>query len=467
MPFIDTRQAESRASLPGAEYRTETSWWDGYAASLGHVIDEELTISQGLHRDGWANRRREVNDLGVDLQPYTDRRGRVDYDSIAAEYDLKTDAELTSERNQMLASRRSYAMETLENAPASAQFLGAMNGYLLDPLSIATMPIAYTVKGAQGLSILSRIGQTAAKAAAIEGATELAIQSVVFDYKQEIDSPYSSRDAITAIATAATGAAVLGGATTGIAGYLKGIRESVDPATLSRGELKAYESVQRLEEALADSSPTRVSDDNAYLYEFDPVSLSKTEFEAKDISGYMGDADKPILVTKIDGKYSILDGHHRQQIAINEGRNIRAVVVPESDYIAMKDAGIHPAEMLSEMTSRIQSGKAAPIAPEMMEAEAEILRAMDSHVDEYNARTFDPLDEVVEPTARAQTMSKESEVLDRTGLSDAYDETAARYNELETRTIFEGEEALNADDLIKEFDDELAGLDNVMRCVRG
>jgi hypothetical protein len=525
MPFLDNRQAESRAALPGAEYHTETPWWDGYAASLGRVVDEELSISSGFHRDGWARRRAQVQELGIDLQPYTDRRGRVDYDQIALQHeDIETDAMLTAERNQMLATRRKYADEVLANAPASAQFLGAMNGYLLDPLSVATMPMSYTVKGAQGLSILSRIGQTAAKAAAIEGATELAIQGIVFDYKKEIDSPYAASDAITAIATAAAGAAILGGAAEGISGYLKSIRQSVDPATLSKGELKAYESVVRMEEALQDvDSPSyRVIDEYAAMQQGEYKSfqeaaeasikrlnaeakaiqkesvtvsryigehggLNKAAFIAegmdassfKDVSGGFG---KPVF--RVNGGQTPDDlaellnqsGYYPIRLSANDAVDIVDDMlrggngILDPDYRARFEGIRAQADALAQSSDDEYLASIYKGAQELdIEAEANRLREMEVFTESYNTRTTVDSDlmgdEYVPP--KAQTMPKESEVLQRTGLSEAYDQTVAEYSQLKNKVIFDGENTINADDLIKEFDDELNGLDNVMRCVRG
>ena len=604
MPFVDDRQIRARAQLPGAEYHTETPWWDGYAASLGMVIDEEMSISSGLNREGWRNRHQKIRDLDIDLRPYTDRRGRVDYDTLASEYDLKTDAQLEAERAQMLATRREYAQEVLENAPASAQFLGAMNGYLLDPISIATMPMAYTVKGAQGLSVLSRIGRTAAKAAAIEGATEAAIQGLVFDYKKSIDSPYSAEDAVTAIATAAAGASILGGATEGISGYLKSIRQSVDPETLSRGELKAYESVQRMEDALEGA---RLDPDRKAAID---AKLAKL-FDDMDADLDYGDLSDEMLevLEKANQHFEMFKGgrgHDSASMAIRENLGDEAANLYDQRVKDLTDLAVR---------KRMEESRA------VIESEAETLREMETSVEAYNSRTLneedvrlvevntdyrmqhtspppegantlddlsdiypddvygakglqyygtgdramdvksldvirkfqgspdamvtiyravpDDVDQInsgdwvsinkgyaelhlksnipdgkvvsmevpardittngdsihewgyhpkqqetvgltdnanTRPTStvledgrapHAQTASVESDVLARTGLDDAYNQTAAEYAELKNKVIFDGESNISADDLIKEFDDELGGLDNVMRCVRG
>jgi len=67
------------------------------------------------------------------------------------------------------------------------------------------------------------------------------IQGLVFDHKTDIESPWGVKDAVTNIAMAATGGAAIAGITGGIAGYLKAVRETVDPSTLNAGQRKAYE----------------------------------------------------------------------------------------------------------------------------------------------------------------------------------------------------------------------------------
>jgi hypothetical protein len=85
-----------------------------------------------------------------------------------------------------------------------------------------------------------------------------------------------------------------------------------------------------------------------FLYQINPNTLVVTESDYKDISNYQGGGLKPISVVFINGEYQILDGHHRTKFAIKEGRDIKAVVIPESDYLDMKQRGVHQADMFSE-----------------------------------------------------------------------------------------------------------------------
>lgn len=369
MPFLGSYQTETvdESAAPMQEYSELPTWDESFGAALGVAIDEELSISSALNRQGWAQRRDQVRGLidsgEVDHKRYSDRRGRFDYDRLAAERDdIKSDSVLGEERKQMLASRRTYAESVLKDAPMSARFLGSANAYLLDPISIATMPISAAPTAAKSLSVLSRAAQFAGRGALVEGLSETAIQAFVFDHKNEIDSPHSVQDAIAAIATAATGGAVLNGLAGGIGGYLRAVREQVDPAKLNPTEKKAFEYVQRTEDIL-DSSPYErtVEDDAKFLQ------------EVSDYREQMG------------GKTSV-----------------------ETDFVR----------------------------PEA-------------------------------PVQNAVLTSKQSEVLERTGLAESYSRTIDEYSRLKSKTVLVDGDAVDADELIKVYDDELNGLENVMRCVRG
>jgi hypothetical protein len=88
------------------------------------------------------------------------------------------------------------------------------------------------------------------------------------------------------------------------------------------------------------------------LYEFEPDALELSEDTFKNTKTYKGDKDKPISVTKEAGDYKILDGHHRAKLAKEEGRNIKAIVIPIDDVATMKKDNIHQADMFSEWVAR-------------------------------------------------------------------------------------------------------------------
>ena len=98
-------------------------------------------------------------------------------------------------------------------------------------------------------------------------------------------------------------------------------------------------------------SATQVNEENPFLYDIDPSSLKKTEFEEKDISNYEGDKSTTITATIINGEYHILDGHHKTKLAEKENTLARVFVIPEKAYKEMKEQGIHQANMFNEFVA--------------------------------------------------------------------------------------------------------------------
>ena len=100
-------------------------------------------------------------------------------------------------------------------------------GYMTDPINIATLPIGGIATAGKGMSVLAQALKSARNTAAVAVASEAAIQPLVYKHKQDIDSPYDSDDALRAIAFAAGGSAILGGALGGISGYIRKLTEDV------------------------------------------------------------------------------------------------------------------------------------------------------------------------------------------------------------------------------------------------
>ena len=103
---------------------------------------------------------------------------------------------------------------------------------------------------------------------------------------------------------------------------------------------------------LDEYQPKQVNKSNPNLFEFDPDALEITENDTKRIDNYKGRSNKPISVTKKDGDYFILDGHHRAKIAKENGENVKAVVIPFEDVEKMKKENIHQGDMFEEWVAR-------------------------------------------------------------------------------------------------------------------
>ena len=257
MPFVSGKESRelTQGLTPYDASTAATDFGEVFAASLGQVIDEDLTISHSLNREGWEERRgltaEAINTDQVDRHKYMDRRGKFDYDRLSQEMPelgLKSDQVLTDERNALLAQRRGYAQDVIERGSGIAQFLGAANAYMLDPVNIATIGVATASVSAKSLSVLGRALMVGRNEAALNAASELMIQPFVYGHKQDIDSPYAASDAIKNIAFAAAGGAVFGSAVGGISGLIgksakasKGVepnivaRDAQEPDSLANG----------------------------------------------------------------------------------------------------------------------------------------------------------------------------------------------------------------------------------------
>lgn len=249
MPFVSKNDAKDfETNMQDFQEVDRASFGETFAAAVGGVFDEELSISRELNREGWSMRKKQVEEMisseRINRNDYLNKIGVFDYDRLSKDFpEVMSDFQLEEERNEMLAKRRSYRDDVFERGSGVAQFLGAANGYMLDPISIASMPIAGVNTTAKGLQA---VGAMALKAGAVEAGVETAIQPMVFEHKHDIESPYSWQDALANIATAAAGGAI-------IAAAPQGIKELVGQAkerAVARG-LKEAEYLERMEDSLS------------------------------------------------------------------------------------------------------------------------------------------------------------------------------------------------------------------------
>jgi hypothetical protein len=233
MPILSSIDQQNMMFGLVPEYgATVPTFKETLAASFAYVQDEELSISSQFYNEGYFERKRQLeklSDEGFDTSKYTDLSGIINYDRISRDTDglIKTDLQLYQERNAILKSRREQNQDVIERGSGLAQFFGMTAGYMTDPVNIATLPIGGVATAGKGLSILAQSLKSARNTAAVAVASEAAIQPLVYKHKQDIDSPYDTDDALRAIAFAAGGSAILGGALGGISGYLRKLTEDI------------------------------------------------------------------------------------------------------------------------------------------------------------------------------------------------------------------------------------------------
>lgn len=231
MPILSNQdQRDYYQNLLGPqEVREDPTFFETMGSAFGFVIDEELSVSSLLNRQGYDDRNEQIFKMsseGFDLKPYTDITGEIDYDRISADTGLiRTNRKLYDERTEILRKRREENQDVIERGNGFAQFLGSMGGYMLDPINVATMGIGVGT-AYKGMSTLSQALMTGRNTAAIALASESAIQPLVYKHKHDINSPYEFNDALVAVGTTAIGAGLLGGAMGGISGYFRNLSKN-------------------------------------------------------------------------------------------------------------------------------------------------------------------------------------------------------------------------------------------------
>ena len=88
MPFVydQERRQKIQTLAPAVEYQAESTFGETYTAAFNLAVDEEMSISGALNREGWRQRNQAVRELAdqgeINLRDYTDRRSRIDYDRM-------------------------------------------------------------------------------------------------------------------------------------------------------------------------------------------------------------------------------------------------------------------------------------------------------------------------------------------------------------------------------------------------
>lgn len=589
MPILSSVDQQNKMLGYVPEYATNApTFADTVSASFSFVRDEELSISSSFYNEGYYNRRRDLKNLsdeGFDVDKYIDSAGIIDYDRIstATEGRVKTDLELYRERNDILRKRREENQDVMARGSGLAQFFGMTAGYMTDPVNIATLPIGTIATAGKGMSVLSQALMSARNTAAVAVASEAAIQPFVYKHKQDIDSPYDMDDSIKAIAYAAGGSALLGGALGGISGYLRKLTEDASSALsvfpeapfafkpvvingkkaiaptfenieafkaqliveaktklvgaagekLNRGQVKTLRTeLNQLEFDLkkADKPPvnvvakkgesTRVAKKRVQQEEkariqarIDRVKaeLARTDVAAKaeaEISrleqGILPEAaqkqldDFILQKTTPEGESMFLLSRWAENLRAQKGFRAEEVflgaVAKTTDNVSgikatglqaiderlaeMKaaDANASDIEKLQNLRNRIDTDEGdiadlvANIRQENINADAAILRENElfrQQMDDYTVTQDMFVGPPKPPAPRAKATNLERNALDADGIGKNFDEDMANYNNLDTRYAIVDGKLVDGEQVIKELDDDLDGLESIMRCSVG
>jgi len=534
MPFID--QTDRRSVMQNAVPATNEKapdFGETFAASLGNTIDENLSISGTLNREGWENRQRLIKEKidtdQLDRSKYLDARGRFDYNRASMDLNdpsIKTDEQLTIERNEMLANRRAYSEDVLARGNGIAQFLGMANAYMLDPISIATMPIALPGNAAKSLSIAGRALLTARNVAGIEAATELAIQPLVYTHKQDIESPYTGRDAIESIGMAALGGAALGGVVGGVSGYLKRVIGEVEAKGVidSDGEY-ALESIARMTDSIEYGRAQRQTYDVS-MVDYDKVLKGEYDSFLAASKNTVRELEREITEVSKDAEtvndlIKAAGGFDRARLEL-EGIDPASFKWQGSNPLFRKTGGKLPdevAEMLNEANFRggnwdensvidladsLARGDRILTNPEVdahiqfnqkqiddlslrpdedylesiykgareadVQDDLDYLSALEQKYDEFNKPSITP-EKFARPdipkASNQVQISRQDFILDEMGIKDDYNRAIQDFNEIDKPKILIDDSLQDAAPFMKSIDDELEGIESVLSCAHG
>lgn len=580
MPFVsgkDRRGLQSMLRPPAVapEVQDDPTFGETFSAAVGLTIDENLSISSLLNKEMYQERRVNAIDLInrgiVDPESYQYGDGQFDYNKLSRDLEdtdyadlIKTDRVLRDERNSMLARRRAYAESILAEGPGTAQFIGNATAFMLDPINIATMPIATVTTASKGLTAFGTALRTAGTTAALTAGTEAAIQPFVYAHKEDIESPYSAKDAIASIVTAAAGGAVVGTVQGGLVGFFRNARTKTSEGLTGEPTITAQDSVRRAEieepteppytvpeqlsqadrsleeladyieavNATRDPTPVRILDEDYELWlrgEFDTLegvkkaSINKLEKEQRKLSKSKkmvswvkekGGLNKKVFAAEgIDpenfkrfppGFWRAGDqGMTPDMLAerLLDDPDISVAAIPDftspvaftaNDAFDWVETVINNPGMyrdptvqtrIDDLDARIREIEEAPVGDPLERVyrdasrqriidEAEYLREWQSKMDASNEATRLPEDYPVPEEPRPVDMAvidRERELMQLQGTQESYDLAMEAYNQLPTnkRKVFVEGEEVSADTLIKEIDDQLEDINNLIRCVRG
>ncbi len=217
------------------------------ADSLGEtipspIINDERELVPGMSYTAQVNKR--WNDNIVKLKEKYPSAG------------FKTIEEIQDGIKKDAARLREVDRVGSKNATGSGDVgaaFGVMAGAVSDPVVLLSLPFGY---GSGGQSLTW--GQRVLRAAGIEGAiattVETAIQPLVFQYKKEIESPYTVSDAALNVLAAGTGATVFGGLLQGGGELLKSYRKNKPNRPQTQDE-KIAEEILTEHQEIVESSP--------------------------------------------------------------------------------------------------------------------------------------------------------------------------------------------------------------------
>tara|TARA_R110000824_G_scaffold85747_3_gene212810 strand:- start:2341 stop:3972 length:1632 start_codon:yes stop_codon:yes gene_type:complete len=543
MPFISQKDNRQRMqTYTPAEYIETPDFSEVFNASVGLAIDESMSISRALNNEMYRERDsrvKQLRDEGFDVPKYINRAGKLDYDRLSRDTDdfIQTDTVLRERRNEKLRQRREYAEDVIERGSGYAQFFGMATGFMLDPINIATLPIATAGVAAKGLGVLASAMNVAGREAAIATAAELAIQPLVYTHKLDIESPYSTDDALMAIGGAAVGGALLGGAAGGLAGYFRKVgqksREVINP-DIDSPEDMAINALERIAEDIDSFKKSTIYSDMAADYAEAASSygryaddINKTLAKSRD--KLIREIEKEIKVLEKEPKYGrkiaeeygglnqeswlrtadmsnkefgTLPGGYQKPFWRSGNKGLAPDALAERLYEDGVISSFDRNEAIAFVEDLLRKGNRF-VDPEVemrvavlnenfdslskapdeeladfyeqavvrdMEDDIELLREYEAKMARFNEPSravINYVDPEPQKAASATVTERERDILERNGLAEDYDAAIQAFRNIDDPQLFVDGEIINANDFMKQLDDEIEGINSVLECTLG
>jgi len=195
------------------------------SAAYKFVQDEERSSSWSYNNQMYQERFDTVRGFveeGIDLRSYQGTNGVFNYNRFAKETGLvKTDRELAQEKADLISIRRQENQEIMARGGGGSKFLGMAGSYMTDPLNYSQLlvPVGSASVAVQSMSTLAKSLYYSRNVMATALVAETGIQAAVYQHKQNIQSPYTTGDAIKMIGIVTLSAGIFTvGLTAGISG---------------------------------------------------------------------------------------------------------------------------------------------------------------------------------------------------------------------------------------------------------
>lgn len=293
----------------------ETGFVDNWQTALGQFIDEDLSVSKFINEgQPRFERNKSIIDMrnkGMFPKEMVDSRASFNdlakYAKINLGTDIRTDEDIENDVRDELKQRRDYANDVYSRASTGGQIgrlTGTFHAAMLDPLTWPGMTVGVGA-AANASSAWRGIKTAAAINAGVAVVEEAAIQPIVYDWKQKIDSPYTVTDALGNIAMAAGGAATIGGLAEGLSRTLKSMKSINVPPEVKQA-------IEHLEREAKDAPDLDV---NADKY-FDDIEAQAGKInEAKPHGGNDTNPFDELTDEALDAEYKVFDALPEEEIA--------------------------------------------------------------------------------------------------------------------------------------------------------